>query len=157
MGAGVADVNYVGEFNSLTNDLIHSIRVNIRSLAAEDSTFRVIIFEDNQPRTAEAAAALILSTTADTWSVYAISVHPPTAGRNTKNIEGSPRRIRIIRDMLIPQSLQDRSEIYLRIMDVNFHNRKKTLENFELGVLCMSTGTPTVDIQFLIDHTDLDQ
>ncbi len=157
LGAGVADINYVGEFNALNNDTIHRIRVNIHSLAAEDSTLRIIIFEDNQPRTDEVEAGSILSTTADTWSVYTITVQPVGAGRMTKNIQGTPRRIRVLRDILVAQSLQDRSERYVRIMDINFNNRKKTLENFELGVLCMSTGTPVVDVQFLIDHTDLDE
>lgn len=156
LDASTATIAYVGEFNALTNDLIHKLRINIHCVTNEDSTLRIILFEDNQPRTDEAEAVSILSTIVDTWSAYAIGVHPVGAGRNTKNIEGHPRRIRILRDMLVSQSLNDRSERYVRLMDVNYFNRKKTLENFEIALLVMSTGTPLVDIQILIDHTDLD-
>jgi len=155
--AATADINYVTGFNGLTNDVIHRIRFFINVVAAEDSTLRIILFEDSEPDVTEAVVANLFQVTADTWSGYVVTdIQPIGANRKTKNILAAPRRFRVLRDLLISQSLQDNSERYVRLLDLNMHGRKKTVENFELFMLVMSTGTPVVDVQFTIDHTDLD-
>ncbi len=153
--AGTADINYITGINGLTDDLLHRCKFYIHAVALADSTLRIILFEDNEPDVADLTVTGILSSESAFTNITSADMQPWGAGRKAKNIEASPRRTRILRDILVPQTLTDKSERYMRILDVNFYGRRKTVENFDLGFLVLSTAATVVDITFNLDHTDL--
>lgn len=153
--AGTADINYVTGINSMTDNLLHRCKFYIHVVAPADSTLRIVLFEDNEPDQTELVVTGILNSASVFTNITATDMQPWGAGRKAKNIEAAPRRTRILRDILVPQVLQDRTERFMRILDVNFFGRRKTIENFALGFLVMSSQAAVVDITFNIDHTDL--
>ncbi len=159
VAANVADINYLTNLNALTNDKLHRLRLFIYIQAAADSMSRFILFEDTQPEQTEAIAGDILLVGTDPFSGYESAqnkVHPFGATRMTKNVEDNPRRIRIIKDLMIAHVQGGPGEKFTRILDIPFRGRKKTSNSFDIGILVMSDAANEWDIMYNVDHTDLD-
>ncbi len=154
LGVNSSDINYLAGMNSLTNSLIHRMRVWVNITAVANSTTRIIVFEDTQLSATDLVSANILQIE-EPFSSYAQDgavVHPWSAKRLNKNI-GSIARCRILKDIIIGQTLTANTRV-ARMFDVNFHGRRAD-QQVGWGFLVISDQMNVVDIQVLVDSTSL--
>ncbi len=155
--AGTAEIKYTGQVNILRNQLLHKMRVWVNIKSVTDSTTRIILLEDTQLKATDLLVAGILASPADPWSSYkdgSIDIHPFGAKRLNKNLPDI-YRARVLKDMLFSHVIGSESEVKAIKFDINFSGRKLS-DNYGWLFLILSNGANVVDLQYLVDITDLD-